>query len=115
MGEVLSFEKSQESGFAPRFTRNVDIIGAGLFEGESYELAASLNARPIIELIGHGYACGAPSTLEISSKVFFKPRYGKAGVKASAKSCKYLATCARSVIVSNPALWARANEMFFRV
>ena len=47
---------------APRaaLARHVDIGRAGLFEREAHELAAALNAGPVIEFVGHG---GAPLSL----------------------------------------------------
>src|SRR5438876_232738 len=34
--------------------RDVDIVGAGLFERQAHELAASLDGGPVIELVAHG-------------------------------------------------------------
>src|SRR5689334_17211116 len=37
----------------PSSTRDIDIVGAGLLEGEADEFAASLDGRPVIQLIPH--------------------------------------------------------------
>src|SRR5258705_13145613 len=41
---------------APRSPRDVDILGTRVLEREADEFAASLDARPVIELVSHNTA-----------------------------------------------------------
>ena len=47
----------------PAFARDIDIRRAGRLEREAHELAAPLDARPVVELISH---CRFPSVAHVS-------------------------------------------------
>src|SRR5712671_99802 len=55
--DVSAFEYSQNCGHAAALRLwqdgHIDVAGAGFFQREAYEFTASLDARPVIELVGH--------------------------------------------------------------
>src|SRR6202044_87346 len=59
---ALVFEQlHQRRHAAPaRPARDVEVIGAGLFEREANEFAATLDARPVVKLITHGPPASRP-------------------------------------------------------
>ena len=53
------------AGTTPGLAGDIDIVGAGFFQRQPYEFAATLNAVPIIKLVCHG--C---SILRLTTEVF---------------------------------------------
>ena len=53
-GRVGAVEESHHPVHAAGLAADVDIVGSGFLEGEADELAAALDARPVIKLIAHG-------------------------------------------------------------
>src|SRR5215211_9425892 len=56
---VQQFQHRRRAAVLPGGTSNIDIIGAGVFEGEADKFATALNLRPVIQLVAH--ACASKS------------------------------------------------------
>src|SRR5262249_14862344 len=48
-------DRLEAASLALRQASHVDVVGGSLFERETNELAATLDARPVVELVLHGF------------------------------------------------------------
>src|SRR5262249_28461172 len=51
--DLLAIEKAQHHTLSTRLSRDIDIVGCGLFERQPDEFAAALDPGPVIELVTH--------------------------------------------------------------